>query len=195
MELDSRDLIEYLSDLDKIALLLLHANNDVPIRDNLFYQKEFFLISNYILEIKGRSDFIPGLLGPYSEPAEISLKNLISYNLVDKLNDSYMLNDKGKETAEIIESMVSPEYREAIADFKNLLNDLTKDELLAFIYFSYHNFTGESLILGDVIKKRIPNIISLYKKDKISLAKAASLAGVCIEEFLEKLRARPNEDI
>lgn len=195
MDLDSRELIEYLSDLDKVALLLLHANNNAPVRDNLFYQKEFFLISNYILEIKEKSDFIPGLLGPYSEPAEISLKNLISYNLVEKLNDSYTLTEKGKNTAKIIDCMVPSEYKEAIADFKSLLNDLSKDELLAFVYFSYHNFTGESLILGDVIKKRIPNIIALYKKDKISLAKAASLAGVCIEEFLDKLKAYPNENI
>jgi len=190
LELDPQDLIDGLNDLDKIALLLLHANNDAPIRGELFYQKEIFLISNYILEIKDQADFMPGWLGPYSESAEVSLNNLISYTLVDKNRScgGYKLNNKGKEIAKILEGSTLPEYKDAISDFKDLLNDLTKDELLAFIYFSFHYFTGESLILPEVVKKRMPSIISLYRKGKISLAKAASLSGMCIEDFLDVLK-------
>jgi uncharacterized protein YwgA len=189
MRLDSQDLIDSLSDLDKIALLLLHANNDSPVRDELFYQKEFFLISDYMLDIKDEADFAPDSLGPYSEAAEVSLNNLRSYKLVDRVNEGFKLTEKGQKISEMVEREVSSKYKEAIFDFKKLLNDLTKDELLAFIYFSFPDFTNESIIRQGVIRKREPTIMSLYKKNKISLARAASLAGLCIEDFLDKMKA------
>lgn len=188
MEVEPDEIIGELSDLDKVILLLFHSNDNEPIRDELFYQKEIFLASNYINEIKNDADFIPSLLGPYSESAEVHLKNLISYSLIDRSKEEYVLSEKGKKIAEMLNRHLGRDYANAIADFKDLLNDISMDELLVFIYFSFPNFTKESLMLERVKKNRIPASISLYHKGKVSLAKAASLAGLCIEDFLDLLR-------
>ncbi|HON35137.1 MAG TPA: hypothetical protein PLY52_02355 [Methanothrix sp.] len=144
------------------------------------------------MDLKGDADYMPSMLGPYSEPAEISLRNLRSYTLFDESGNK--LDDKGKKIAEVLEESISLEYRDAISYFKDFSNDLTKDELLLFIYLYFPDFTVESLILSNVIKNKISNIVSLYKKGKMSLAKAASLAGVCIEDKIDREGRQDEKD-
>ena len=67
------------------------------------------------------------------------------------------------------------------------MNDLTEDEILLFTYVSYPKFKSESAVYERVIK-RIPVAVSLYNKGKVSLEKAAFLAGLPIEKFLDKVR-------
>jgi predicted HTH domain antitoxin len=79
------------------------------------------------------------------------------------------------------------EQIEAILDYKEFLNDLTQDELLLFTYVSYPEFKAESAVYDRVIRKRIPIAVSLYKKGKVSLEKAAFLAGLPVEKFLDQV--------
>ena len=77
-----------------------------------------------------------------------------------------------------------------IKEFKGFLNDLTKDELLAFTYFSYpsqNELEKESIEYKDLIPKRKRLAISMYQKGKISAQKAAQIAGEHLEDFLEEL--------
>lgn len=124
-----------LSRLELLILNLLNADNSEPIRDDLFLQKEMFLVINFIKEMKPDADFIPHRLGPYSEPVEVSLNNLKSINLIEKTSEGYKITDFGKEIFETIKDRIPEEKKIAIEDFKDFLNDLTKDELLVFVYF------------------------------------------------------------
>lgn len=178
-----------LSELDALVLALFNANNASPIRDELFFQKEMFLVVNFIKEMMPSADFIPHILGPYSESVEISSKNLIAVNLIEKTPKGYQITNLGKEIFEKASQNIPVEKKEAIEDFKEFLNDLSKDELLVFIYFSYPNMAKpESSIYQEIKRKRIPASISMYKKGKISLEKAAFLSGLPIEKFIELLR-------
>jgi hypothetical protein len=87
--------------------------------------------------------------------------------------------------------LFSAEEIGAIGDFKQFLNDLTLDELLLFIYISYPKYRKDSAISDWVIRKRIPTAGSLYRKGKISLEKAAFLAGLSIENFLLQMTKTP----
>jgi len=181
-------ILDKLSELDLLILALFYADMARPIKDELFFQKEMFLVVNFIKEIKSAADFIPHILGPYSEPVEISLKNLISVNLIEKNPRGYQITKFGKEIFEKSIHKISPEKIEAIEDFKKFLNDLSKDELLVFTYFSYPDMRKESAVFERVKRKRLPASISLYKKGKVSLEKAAFLSGLPMEKFIEILR-------
>jgi predicted HTH domain antitoxin len=177
-----------LNELDAIILTLFNSEKGAPIRDGLFFQKEMFITINFIKEMKDDLDFIPHAYGPYSEPAEISLKNLVSLGLIEKGYYGFKISKVGSEILEIIPLEISQNKKEAIEDFKGFLNDLTKDELLVFTYFSYPDMTCESAVFEGVKKKRVSASVSLYNKRKVSLEKASFLAGLSMEDFIKIAR-------
>jgi predicted HTH domain antitoxin len=180
-------IIKNISGLEVLILALLNAKNREPIKSDLFFQKEIFLVLNYIKEMLPNADFISHTLGPYSEVAEKSMNNLNSYNLVKRIEQGYKITDLGMEILKEFKGKLSKNKLEAIEDFKDFLNDLTRDELLVFTYISFPEFTTESGIKDEIYSKRKPVAVSLYKKGKISLEKAAFLSGLSLEEFTKYL--------
>ena len=77
------EIAEDLSPLNVVILELLKANDEKPVR-NVAFQKEMFLISNYIDKVNERAEFIPRSRGPYSEALRVSMDNLVSMGLVEK---------------------------------------------------------------------------------------------------------------
>jgi len=67
---------EYLSDIQKISILLFSTNNFEPIRGKLWFQKELFLVAENIPRLQEETDFEEDLLGPYSEIARALLVRL-----------------------------------------------------------------------------------------------------------------------
>lgn len=180
---------EDLSPLSVAILELLKVNNEKPVKGNVAFQKEMFLISNYIDKVDERAEFIPHSLGPYSEASEVSMDNLVSMGLVEKKgNNTYKITPIGKKILGLKQNVFSSDEIESIADFKEFISDLTNDEILLFIYASYPGYTVESTEYRRIMKSRIKNSISIYKKGIVSLEKAAFLAGVNIETFLDILR-------
>ena len=184
MDLKKR-VLENISELDGLILALFYINNSDSIRDDLFFQKELFLVINFIKEMEPVADFIPHIFGPYSEPAEVGLSSLAALNLIEKTPSNFHLTEFGKDVSKEVINRI-PHYKlDAIKDFKLLLNNLTKNELLVFIYFSFPKMTTESGIYNNVKKNRIPSSVSLYKKEKVSLEKAAFLSGLPMSKFVE----------
>lgn len=137
--------------------------------------------------MKSRADFIAHVYGPYSESVEYAMENLLSYRLVEKIKGVYVITQSGFKVFEELRNRLSDDKIEAIEDFKVFFNDLSQKELLVFIYCSFPEFTGESRIKEEVFKERLPAAISLYSKNKVSLEKAALLAGMPLENFIDIL--------
>jgi len=187
MEFSIEELVEDLNDLDLAILQLLHAGNNDPLNGKVAFQKEMFLIADYIDKIREQAEFIPHTFGPYSEAAENGMGNLKSLGLVREEGREYRITPTGIAALGQIKPVFSPDEIEAIGDFKELLNDLTQDELVLFINITYPKYRVESATIKRVIQKRIPTAISLYRKGKVSLEKAAFLAGVSVEEILDQI--------
>lgn len=180
---------EDLSPLSVAILELLKENDQKPVKGNVAFQKEMFLISNYIDKVNERAEFIPHSLGPYSEASEVNMDNLVSMGLVEKKEgNTYKITPSGIKVLELKQDIFSSEEKESIADFKEFISNLTNDEILLFIYASYPSYTIESTEYRRIMKSRVKNSISIYKKGLVSLEKAASLAGVNIETFLDLQR-------
>jgi len=176
-----------LSLTQKVAILLLGANCSEPLKGKLWYQKEIFLIAQNIPELKEETEFEPDFIGPYSEIAEEELEHLRYEGIVTKEKEK--LTATGENVKNKIEKQFPDDTKLFVAEIKAFLNDLTKDEMLGFIYYTYPTMRLESIEFQRISTIRKPIAISLFKKGKISLGKAADIAGLSQEELIETLRA------
>lgn len=182
--------LEQLSPIQALILLLLDSDDARPVKGKTWLQKEMFLIlKNTKKEIAEEAQFEPHHYGPYSEVIESELVNMKLLGLVEE-DKQIKITMKGREVARELERYVRKEFLEIIEDVKKELNDLSEDELLAYIYFTFPEMTTESRALERIMKKRKNLAVSLYRKGKVSLSKAAKIAGMSLSEFIEVLRKR-----
>ena len=82
----------------------------------------------------------------------------------------FSLTATGRSIADDLMRKSDQREIQKIEEFKVFINDLSKEELLAFIYFSYPlvEIERESFEYKDLIPKRKKLAISLYQKDKVS---------------------------
>ena len=183
-------ILENLTETQKYTLLLLSANNYEPVRGKLWFQKELFLLAKNSDELAEQADFEADFMGPYSESADEELEQLEFAKVVEKDGNKLKLTGLGRDIAEILEKNTSDEEKEMIEDFKSELNDLTEDELLGFIYFTFPEMTIESVKFEKIKPKRMNIALSLYAKSKISLGKALEIAGMNIDTFIKEAKLK-----
>ncbi len=182
------DAISLFTDLEALMFALLYSNNAESIKGRLWLQKIMFLIERNVDEIQ---DIFDGYyIGPFSEEVELALEQFIGSRYV-KINKNYRisLTDIGKDYARQVINVFSEEKLEMIKDMKIFLNDLSKEELIAFIYSSFPDFAKESDILEVFDGTRYKASISLLKKNKVSLEKAAEIAGYDLSTYIEKIKS------
>jgi len=178
------ELMEDMSELQKYIVLLLSSNNKESIKGNTWFQKELFLIAKNIKEVEEEASFISDFYGPFSENAKEQLAELELDEVVSKDGNKMFLSKFGSQVAQKIEQKTAKQRLEMISEFKSLLNDLNDDEVLTFIYFTFPEFTEESLVLEKIKKNRKSVALKLYKKEKISAQRAAEIAGEPLERFV-----------
>ena len=184
-ELDN--IIEDMSELQKYIVLLLSSNGKESIRGNILFQKELFLIAQNIKEVGEEASFISDFYGPFSENAKEQLEELELDEIVNKDGNRMFLSSIGSQVAQKIGQKIPQKKLEMISEFKSLLNDLNEDEVLTFIYFTFPEFTDESLVLDNIKKNRKQIALKLYKKEKLSIQRAAEIAGEPLEKFIKAI--------
>lgn len=183
--------IEQLNRVDRFILLLLGAKNSEPIPGPIHLQKEMYLLQKLFPKLADETDYEPYFLGPYSEIVSDEVEQLASSGMVSAKPGRIELTPDGNKAFGIMKEKSSEKEMQKVEEFKELLNDLTKDELLAFIYFSYpsqNELEKESIEYIDLLTKRPRLALSMYRKGKISAQKAAQIADKHLEDFLEGLK-------
>lgn len=179
-----------LSPVQAFLILLLGSRNYEPVKGKTWLQKEMFLISQNT-GLKEEVYFEPHFYGPYSETVDAELENLEILGLAaSKGNGEIALTEKGKEVYVTILKIASAEKLELIKEIKEELNDLNEDELLAYIYFSFPETTKEAVRFENIKHKRVKLAMNLYEKEKVSLGKAAEIAGIDIKAFMDEIRRK-----
>ena len=182
--------IEQLNYVGKFILLLLGAKDSEPIPGSVHLQKEMYLLQKIIPELADETDYEPDFLGPHSEIVSDEVEQLESSGMVSAKMDRIELTPDGSKAVDMIKQLLDEKEMQKIEEFKEFLNDLTRDELLTFVYFSYpsqNEIEKESVEYNDLLPKRRKLAMSMYQKDKISAQKAAQIAGEHLEDFLERL--------
>ncbi|MFZ3058501.1 MAG: UPF0175 family protein [Candidatus Methanoperedens sp.] len=185
-------ILNTLTNLQKVSILLLAAKDFEPIKGKLWFQKELFLLSKNSPNLEKESNFEADFMGPYSESADVCLEQLMLSGIIEKEEKSsaIRLTPLGRVISKQIQKSISKEKMELFDDFKNFLNNLSQDELLGFIYFSYPEMKLESLKFEEILPRRKVIAFSLFKKHKISLEKASEIAGISVEKFIQFLQER-----
>jgi len=165
------------------TLLLAEADNRNPIRGKLWLQKEMFLVSRAVPQLASELGYEPSLKGPMSEALEWNVDQLVSVDLLRHEGHAFALTDSGLACARAVSREIGSERRELIEEAKGLLNGLTKDELLGFVYFLYPDMVTESEELEELMPKRKDLAVRLFEKGKVGLERGAQVAGLDVQEF------------
>lgn len=183
--------IEQLNEVDRFILLLLRANHSKPVPGALWLQKEMFLLQDVFPNLAEETDFEPYLMGPHSEIVADEAEELERSKLVKTESGKIVLTTEGEEIADILAKKTKEKESQKIEEFKEFLNDLSKEELLAFVYFSHpfpKELAKESVEYKDLLPKRKKLALALYTKGKLSAQRAAQIAGIDLEDFLKELK-------
>ncbi len=179
------DRLQDLGLVHKFILGLLLDDGAEPIPDTLHLQKAMFLLALARPRLGEECEFAPHYMGPYSENVENAFKDLTTSGLVqaEKYGKVLRINPKALSEVRVLEKHMPPDAKEHIHDVKALLNDLNEEEVLVFTYFTYPDMTNRSEVLDKALAHRVPAALSLYRKGKVSLERAAKLAGMTLGDM------------
>ena len=183
--------VEQLNEVDKFIILLAGANESEPIPGPLHLQKEMYLLQNLFSDLADETDYEPYFMGQHSEIVANELEELKLSRLMKGSPGPITLTADGDAVLARLRKTSDQERIKKVEEFKEILNDMTKKELLAFVYFSdpaQDVLAEESTEFKDIAQNRKHLAISMYKKDKISAQKAAEIAGESLEDFLDELK-------
>ena len=158
-------------DLQKFIILLIDVN-DEPIRGGLKFQKMMFLVCDGIKNIYEQIDYDSDSYGPYAEMVGEELNYLNQVGVLTESKEEIALTNQGKKILKEIKKDTTPNIIKALSEYKEFLNDLTDDEILAFFYTAYPALATVVVNLKQDIE---PPILSLIKKEKISRQRACEL--------------------
>ena len=175
--------------MKRISLLLLSVNNGEEINGKVRFMKELFLLSLNIPELAEEADFEADQYGPSSDEIINAWEELEQYDLISNENGKYSIAQNGLEIVDKLNEN-SVDDLHLITDMKDLCNEITLNELLALVYFSYPEMTIESNVVHRIIGKREYYAMQLFRKEKISLSKASEIAGIPLLSFYKILKSK-----
>jgi len=179
---------ESLGIVERYVLAVLGARNREAVPGKLHLQKHLFLLSKMNPKLAEKSGFVPYLKGPWSEEVENALEDLRALALIE-LNEGerIRLSDLGSDIYEEMKDDIPDEISEQVEEVKDLLNDMTEEELLVFLYVTHPDMTQESVMVERAMRHRREAAERLYREGKVSLEKAAEVAGMRLSDFLKEV--------
>lgn len=182
MTFDEDDLTQQ----DQVFLRLI-AEDSESVPGRLWLQKEIFQLVKSIPELgelEEYLDFQAHLQGPFSEEAEAMEERLDSLGLIQKNSSGKIsITAKGRDIDDKIKDDMPDNIQDVISDVKEFMNDLSKEELLAYVYYTYPQMTSESVEKEGIDQRREDIARELYERGKVSQEKASELAGMTLSEF------------
>lgn len=170
--------------LHKIITLLCHACGGEPVRGKTKMQKLVFMLSG----IHGGDEemgFEPDTYGPYSELVEAEERYLESLGVLSRGADRIEITKAGRKIAEALASQ-EPEMFETVEMYKEMFNDMSTNEVLAYVYGTYPDMAGKSLVYKKIKSEMDKHVMSMLRKEKISSGRATELLGESREYIIKK---------
>ena len=182
-------ILDNLADVPKYIILLVYANNE-PLMGKTKLQKSIFLLSDEIDAVKEDCSYEPDNYGPYSEVVDYELRDLEEVGVIHSSHGKIEMTRMGREIAEELVKKEDRSVLSILSKQKAFLNDLTTNEVLAYIYAAYPEMTSESIKIGELKPKMEDYIAALVKKQKISLQRAAELLEISTVQAAKKISSK-----
>ena len=172
--------LKMFSPLEKYVLMLLYAGGGV--KGKLWLQKEVFVLSKVFEELAEELDFEAFGCGPYSEALEWCRNALENSGLVV----GTQLTEEGRTIAATLWEIATEREREIIKATAEFFESLERDELLLYFAVMYPDAVEKSNKIDRILKQREKIALRMLCDGKVSLSLAAMLAGLSVEEMIEK---------
>ena len=174
-------------ELHKFIILLANANGE-SIKGRLKLQKMMYLLSDKIEEIKEQSSYDADNYGPYSEVVDEEEQYLEQIGVLTSSPGEIALTEAGKEIAQEMSKNEDEKILKVLNEYKKFLNDMTGNELLAYIYSAYPDMTEESVEYENLKPNIEKHILSLIRKQKISSQRAAEMLDRSQDYIIKKMK-------
>ena len=164
------------SPLRRLVVLLAAANEGEPIRGMTRLQNIMFMLT----EEDGEGHpygYSAGDLGPRSDAVDEEIRCLVEEGILRTDGEDISITRLGNEVAGRIAGGEDRLTLIMIDDHKDMFNDLTIDELLAYVYSAYPDMAAGPVAHGLTAADRERHIMSMLKKEKITSGCAAELLG------------------
>lgn len=176
-----------LSKVSGFIIMLLGINNYEEVPSLLHLKSEINLLQN-LFPFKNNASRTPQESQPYAKTVTGEVSHLEFNGLISTNQRKIMLTAKGKHIFSLLEKKAKPYTIKKIREFKELLNDLEHDELLAFMYYyPYKHDDLQHTNYRQILSNRKFLARSMYKKGKISAQKAAQIAEEHLEDFIKSM--------
>ena len=174
-------------ELHKFIILLANANGE-SIKGRTKLQKMMYLLSDKIEEIKEQSSYDADNYGPYSEVVDEEERYLEQIGVLTSSHGEIALTEAGKEIAQEMSKNEDEKILKVLNEYKKFLNDMTGNELLAYIYSAYPDMTEESVEYENLKPNIEKHILSLIRKQKISSQRAAEMLDRSQDYIIKKMK-------
>ena len=181
------------NELQKFIVLLADIN-DEPIHGQLKLQKIMFLVSEIVEKVKEQSKYEVSDYGPYSEIVEKELHYLEQIGVLTSKGAGITVTKEGKEIAKEIMDKVEMNIIGALSEYKKFLNNLSSDELLAYVYSAYPDMIEGSVEYEKLKPNMEYHILSLVKKQKLNAHRVSELLNKPLAYVLELMKERGISD-
>ena len=158
-----------------------------PVDGRAKLQGMLFLVTYNVPEVKALLRYAPGRHGPYSEVVRDALEHLVAGGMITEGPGGISLTDRGREAGAAIRGGMDPWIMRLLDAYRDALNDLTGDELLAFMYTLFPDMAAESEDHDRIMSDLEPLVMALVKKEKISSGRAAELLGVTLDKVIDNM--------
>ena len=118
-----------------------------------------------------------------------NIETLLENGLVDKDKTKYRLTEEGECAAEQLKKEYDEEELQKLSYAKFLLNDLTDDELMFFMYMVLPETQKYSTEFKSLYDRRTGLTKSLFLKGRINSDTAAKWLGISVKQFMSTLRS------
>ena len=183
---DAASVMRSLNSMEKLMLYTAGSNTQ-ELKSKVKMQKILFLVSEALPKaFGGELRFEAHKKGPYSQTVDDYLNALQDVGLI-KL-PSCTLTEEGQA---VVDDVVPREPLKGIVDsMKDVVVHLSEDELLLMIYNDYPEYRRNSEEWARIIDIRWDLAERMLSKHIVSVARAAELAGVPEQQFLDDLYKR-----
>ena len=171
--------------LHRLVILLAASNGGEPIRGRAKLQKIVFMLT----EGEDREDrpcgYDAGEYGPHSDIVDEEAGYLEEAGILcADGSGNISLTRLGMEVAGRIAGGEDRPTLEMIDEYKEVFNDLTIGELLAYVYSAYPDMATRSQAYDRTMSNKERHVMSMLKKGKVSLGRAAELLGRPVGDVL-----------
>lgn len=185
-EKDADSVLRSLNSMEKLMLYAASSNTQ-ELKSKVKMQKVLFLVSKALPKAFGSElRFEAHKKGPYSQTVDDYLNAMQDMGLMDL--PSCTLTDTGQT---IVDDVVPREPLKGIVDsMKDIVVHLSEDEMLLMIYNDYPEYRRNSEEWARISAIRQSLAERMLSKHVVSVARAAELAGVSEQQFLDDLYKR-----